>query len=368
VEASAEYQRPAYAYQRADYMFYNVSYAKNVSLNDPFDPDLGYSTVADRAKRLSRNLLTVTRYIGESVSSTRRVWEIEQEALWKRLGGGAGPEWVIDLPLFLLGCFVLVGAGLMAARGQLIVPLCVLLSILVVCLTPWPAQFNRYLMPTVPLLSLSLCTAMVWALERSRLASWEKWKGMGHLLVCSIMVGIALQQVVTIGAIYANRLLPVHYQDRLSGSISYRLFFYMDSYRALDAGIDWLIAHADPRDVIAVSMPHWVYLRTGNKTVMPPFESDPSKAQQLLESVPVTYLILDEGLAINSKRFMKGVVERFSDCWVRVYSDDIVIETGDRHEQAFEIYKYTSPRPAVAQPVTVRASHPQEISLCEGRS
>jgi hypothetical protein len=79
VESSAEYQRPAYAYQRADYMFYNVSYARNVSLNDPFDPDLGYSTFSDRVERYLHNVARVTRYLGESVSSMRHVWEREQE-------------------------------------------------------------------------------------------------------------------------------------------------------------------------------------------------------------------------------------------------------------------------------------------------
>jgi hypothetical protein len=126
----------------------------------------------------------------------------------------------------------------------------------------------------------------------------------------------------------------------------------MDSYRALDSGVDWLMAHAKPHDVIAVSMPHWVYLRTGNRTVMPPFESDPIKAEELLESVPVTYLMLDEGLAIDSKRFMKGVVEGFPDRWKLVYSDDVVTETGERHEQAFAIYERVHPASVIVQPET----------------
>lgn len=107
--------------------------------------------------------------------------------------------------------------------------------------------------------------------------------------------------------------------------------------------MDWLLAHAGSGDVIAVSMPHWVYLRTGNKVVMPPFESDPVKAEELLTSVPVRYLVLDEGLAIDSKRFMKGVVDRFPDRWKPVYRDDILTETGVRHEGAFTIYEWVAP-------------------------
>ena len=41
VRASDEYRRPAYSYQRAPYQYYNVSYAENVLLIDPFRPELG---------------------------------------------------------------------------------------------------------------------------------------------------------------------------------------------------------------------------------------------------------------------------------------------------------------------------------------
>ena len=350
VETSAEYRHPAYAYQRADYMFYNVSYARNVSLNDPFDPDLGYATTSDRLERLFGNMIQVTRYIGESVSSSKRVWEIEREELAKRVGLEAGPEWIVDVPLFVLGGLVLVGTGLIVGRGNLIIPLCIVCSVGLVCLTPWPAQFNRYLMPTVPLLALSLCVAIAWILEQSKKLRLCRWQVASRVLVCTVVVGIGLQQIATVGVIYAKRLLPVQYSTRQGERVEYRLFFYMDSYRALDSGVDWLMVHAKPRDVIAVSMPHWVYLRTGNKTVMPPFESDPLKAQQLLESVPVTYLILDEGLAVDSKRFMKGVVQGFPSRWKRVYSDDVMTEAGERQEQAFEIYERVHPGSVIVQP------------------
>jgi hypothetical protein len=256
---------------------------------------------------------------------------------------------VVDAPLFVLGGLVLVGAGLLVHRGNLIIPLCIVCSVGLVCLTPWPAQFNRYLMPTVPLLALSLCVTIAWILEQSQQRRLGTWQVVSRVLVCVIVIGIGLQQIATVGVIYTKRLLPVQYNTRQGERVEYRLFFYMDSYRALDAGVDWLITNTKPSGVIAVSMPHWVYLRTGNKTVMPPFESDPVKAQQLLESVSVTYLILDEGLAIDSKRFTKGVIERFPDRWRPVYRDDVMTESGVRHEGAFEIYERIDPRPGTMQ-------------------
>jgi len=368
VETSAAYQHPAYAYQRADYMFYNVSYAKNVSLIDPFDPALGYSTVGDRVGRFLSNVSVVPRYIGESVSSMRRVWEAEREEVSRRIGTDVGPPWIVNVPLYVLGCLVLFGTALLVVNGQLLIPLCILSSVGLVCLTPWPEQFNRYLCPTVPLLALSLCTAIAWALKQSWQYPVVRWGGILRVVAGSIVVGICLQQVATTVAVYTKRHLEVRYHTRQGETVGYRLFFYMDSYRALDAGVDWLMAHAGSGDVIAVSMPHWVHLRTGNKVVMPPFESDPLKAQQLLDSVPVTYLILDEGLAIDSQRFTKGVVERFPERWKRVYSDDITTETGDRHEQAFAIYERLYPVPDAVQPEREPVTHdiPQNIFTVAG--
>ena len=40
VEADGSYSRPAYPYQRAEYLFYNVSYARNLALLDVEHPDL----------------------------------------------------------------------------------------------------------------------------------------------------------------------------------------------------------------------------------------------------------------------------------------------------------------------------------------
>ena len=53
---------------------------------------------------------------------------------------------------------------------------------------------------------------------------------------------------------------------------------------------------------------------------------------------------------------MKDMVERFPDRWERVYSDDIVKNTGERLEQAFEIYERVHRKPVVMEPDTGSAS------------
>jgi hypothetical protein len=129
------------------------------------------------------------------------------------------------------------------------------------------------------------------------------------------------------------------YQDRMGEPIQYKLFYYRDAHRALDAGLDWLREHAKSQEVLAGSMPHWMYLRTGLKTVMPPFEADPDKAQGLLDSVPVTYLLQDEGLAVDTKRYIEAVIKRFPEQWERVYIDTIVPDDQQDPLGMFAIYR-----------------------------
>ena len=59
--------------------------------------------------------------------------------------------------------------------------------------------------------------------------------------------------------------------------------------------VDRLRARARAGDVVAATDPQWVYLRSGLKSVFPPFDLDPARAQRLLDSVPVTFLMVDEG-------------------------------------------------------------------------
>ena len=131
----------------------------------------------------------------------------------------------------------------------------------------------------------------------------------------------------------------VMYNHQHGEKVDYRLFFYDDADRALDAGIDWLQEHAKPSEVLAGSVPHWVYLRTGLKAVMAPFETDPVKAQALLDSVPVTYLLLDEGLEVETKRYMAPVVQQFPERWERVYIDTIAPDPGQDQGGEFAIYR-----------------------------
>lgn len=321
VESSQLYKNPVYAYQRAEYLFYNVTYARNIfSFIDPLSPERGPASLFSMSKRFVRNVLRMPASAGEGVSTNRGYWEKS----WRSLIGSLPPPslagWVVSAVLLILGGLVLGGIGLQLADGRSrIVALYVLLYLALMCLTPWPGQFPRYLAPLAPMLALALFGVLLVIQRRSRRSPSAPRRIAGSALTVCIVSVILIQEFVTFYHIHAEDHQPVAYSDRRGNRIAYRQFFYKDSYLALDAGLDWLKRRAQPGDVVAASSPHWVYLRTGLRAVMPPFELDPVKAQRLLDTVPVRYLVLEEG-ALDIRRYTLPVTEQVPNYWVLVYS------------------------------------------------
>jgi hypothetical protein len=161
----------------------------------------------------------------------------------------------------------------------------------------------------------------------------------GTAIAAVVIVTILSQQLLTFYLAQTKWHSSVAYNSPKGEKATYRLYFYFDTYRAFDAGIDWLMLRATPGDVVASSMPQWVYLRTGLKSVMPPFVSNPFEAQRLLDSVPVKYIIIDVGLALETGKYTSQVVNAFPEKWQRVYSDSVVTESNEVLRDRFQIYR-----------------------------
>lgn len=349
VESGHQYKSPVYEYQRADYLFYNVSYGKNIfRLKDSFSPELGDASAKDIAWRFIGNLAELQTALGGAVSMKN-----VRQAQWQQFSENFSlvpvDPWPVYLPLTLLSYLIVAGIGLQLANREWFIPVYVLFSLAVMSLTPWPGQFHRYLVPLAPFLSLSLFKVLIAIRNWSHNGLSERWKASGVVFVCSIVSLIFAQQSFASFLVYTRWHQQVTYTDLNGRRQAYRLFFYHDAYRTLDGALDWLKGQAKPAEVVAVSMPHWVHLRTGLKAVMPPFEPDAVKAQQLLDSVPVTYLILDEDLAVNTRKYTSAVVKYFPERWQRVYSASVIAETGEELKDRVEIYqRVESPITSVA--------------------
>ncbi len=336
VESSREYNTPAYEYQRAAYNYSNVSYARNMRYKDPFSPELGESSVADRVKQFVSNVGLVGISIGEAVSTKAKMWDLLRNEANLRLGIAVIPAWAVPGTLWFLATLVAGGIGLQLLRRQFLIPFYVLFSWVIVCSTPWPGQFNRYLTPLAPFLSLSLFLAL-----RSGAEWCSRWfparrKAVVIAIAGAVAVLILVPQLATQVLMFTKWHSPVEFDVTNERRIRYRLFGYEDMHRATDAGLDWLKRQANSGDVVATTDPGWAYLRTGLKSVIPPFELDADKAQRLLDGVPVRYLIVDEG---NYKKYTTPVVASFPDRWRRVFADSIRLEGNTQEEGKFEIYE-----------------------------
>jgi len=336
VESSNAYKQPYYAYQRDPWVFYNVSYATNVELKHPFRPELGLATKKDLFVRFMTNLVTMPAAIGEAISARRGFLEGHLARLNHSLKTFQVPLWASDVFLVPLGLLIISGVICMLWRRQWLIAIYVGLSLAAICSTPWPGQFPRYLAPIEAFLLIAF---LIGVKEFQRWS--QRWfplsrgpRALPIVIVAIVLAESAISCVVG----YRNFRDPAEYEDQSGVQRSYTLFHYPTA-SGTESALKWLVAHAETNAIVAASMPQWVYLKTTLKTVMPPLEPDPGKAQQMIDSVPVTYVALDQLLMEDNfnKRFPK-IVRSAPDKWRLVYRSpghefDIYERVGVKHDE-----------------------------------
>ena len=321
VKASPEYAHPSYAYQRAPYQYYNVTYQENIRYVDPFMPELGTVSPASMAARMARALVRMPASLGEAVSSRAEWSESQIKRLNTEVLTTPIPVWIVQIPLILLGVLSLIGLVLLAQAGEWLIPMYVLGSIGLVGLTPWPGQFERYLAPLTPLLAVALLLTLL--VLRTRLSRTSRpWtRRLGTLTLMTVLLGVLTQESFAIYKVYTKQHRTVEYLDAGGKRHEQRLFFYTPAWRTHDAALDWLRQIVRPEDVIATSTPHWAYLKTGSRAVLPPFEADVRAARRLLEEVPVRYLVVDSLEFVDvSRRYAAPVARAYPREWQLIYS------------------------------------------------
>lgn len=303
VASSPEYSREAYPYQRADYQYYNVTYQQNLKLVDSFAPERGLLSPRAMAGRFFSNLEAIPAELGEAVSAERRIWELLLRKLAGKVGLTPLTPALATAGLLLTGGLSLAGLVLLALRREWLVPLFAAGTIGLICLTPWPGQFTRYLMPLTPFLLVALVLTLTTLTERVR----------GRLL--RMAVGLVAAGIVLVQAFAVLKLHTSWWQTvSHAGAPPFRLFFYDASWKEFDAAVDGLLGA--PPGIVASTSPHWIYLRTGRKSVLPPLDSDPAVAQRLLDAVPAAYLVVDDLEFLNvSARYAEPVARAFPERW-----------------------------------------------------
>jgi hypothetical protein len=323
VRTSDEYRRPAYDYQRAPYQYYNVSYAENVLLIDPFRPELGRLNPGVLAARLRTNLTRMPAALGETASAPNYYWQSAVRRTNRLLGQHLLPVGGVRVPILVFQALVVAGVVILACRGAWLIVFVILGSVGLVCTTPWPAQFTRYLAPLSPFLTIAAVSALSWigAALRVRELGWAST--LGRVGLASVLVLTFIVQAHVVQSMFrkhqsaeASSFVPAG-----SSADAARFFFHDRSWRAWEEAVAWIDAHAPPDAIVATASPHLCYLLTGRHAVLPPMESDPVHERRLLEAVPVSYVIVDELEFIDiSRRYALPAVENDPVGWRLAHS------------------------------------------------
>jgi hypothetical protein len=314
VTSSAGYAG-VYPYQRAPYQYYNVTYAKNLALEDTFHPEAGLLSRARLAARVAANALQAPLRLGDAASAPPMMWADVAHRTSIAVGHARALFAAADAARLAVGAAVLGGLVLFALAREWIVPLHVAFSYLLASVTPWPGQLSRYLSPLAPFVALALVLAL-WRLASGRPGPARRARRAAVLGVAALVAG---SQAYAIALAFGHNHRAVAVADASGNRSEARFFYYDERWARLDAALEWVRASSAPQDVVAASMPQTAFLRTGRHAVMPPMEKDTALARRLLDSVPVAYLVVDDLEPDIARRYGEPAVVESPSSWELVY-------------------------------------------------
>ena len=146
-------------------MFYNVSYATNLRMFDPFRPEAGEVGVGHLTSRFVRNLRESPGRLAEPATANEDYWrEFMGGRDIESPGRRAVAEGFVVIVLAAVGMLILGGLIILAVRRHIVIPAYLFLSLFGVCLVPWHNQVFRYWTPAIPflVLALLLCGKVLW--------------------------------------------------------------------------------------------------------------------------------------------------------------------------------------------------------------
>lgn len=317
IRQSQDYKQPAYSYQRAAYQYYNVSYAENISLVDPFQPELGRLTLPALAKRMWSDFPKLLAVPGESMIARQDFWA----QLWRKwqyvlLGRGVLPRWLYFIAIYGLSSLIFAGLAILTLDGGWSIAFVTVGSIGLAWLTPWPGQYHRYLVPVGALICIagvkSLHSVYQWLVH-------DRFPAIARaVMMAGVFVPLFGVEVYASGKLYRSRAKT---DARASPQLwtGERYFAHDQTWQGWEEAAAWLRANAPPDSITATSAPHFFYLRTGLRAILPPMEPRIPEARELLSAVPVSYVIVDQLQFVDiSRRYARPAVEGTSQ-WKRVY-------------------------------------------------
>jgi hypothetical protein len=323
VRHGPEYAHPAYAYQRAPYQMYNVSYGENFWMAETLRPEAGRLSVPALFGRVTWSLGKAAIAWGESVSIGRNWWRGEVDKVNRLLGRRVIPPRVAELLLIGLTALIVGGFVLLGTRHRWLLLCNVSLSFGLFLVAPNEDSMLRYLMSIAPLSAVALLSLLEWLGARLAGPAGGRHR-LARLAIAAVPLVLVAQEVHTLPKSFRMTYQPAEWVDARGHHRTYQLLAYDGAWRGHDMALAWLRQHARPGSIVASSTPHWTYLKTGHKTVQPPWEADPAVAQRLLEGVPVDYLVVDQLVAYElgptARRYSEPVLSAYPERWELIYA------------------------------------------------
>jgi hypothetical protein len=314
VQHSSEYLHPAYAYQRASYHYHNVSYAENMKLIDPFRPEKGNITSTLMIRRFTDNAWQMISLWGGSVTANKGYWYVMFKSMLRSYSASIV---LASLSVMALGLLAVVGLTRLSRRGHGSLLLLLGMVTLPVCLTPWNDQFERYIMPVSPIVVLGLLLS----LREVLIFGERRYPQKRHLIR-----GAGWAVLSTLGAL---QLMAVWFTFATTGQPSTRVgpkptWFYHDaSWERWERAVDWIREHSTEDAIVATTAPQLCHLRTGLLSVMPPMETKTAEVIRLLDSVPVSFVVLDEmKFPATSRLYLQPAMIEHNSDWKLVYAEN----------------------------------------------
>jgi hypothetical protein len=321
VEQQSSYGDPPYAYARADYSLYNVSYARNMMLRDPTHPAKGRASAPELAGRMAANFATAVTHLGEATSVTERDWATIMSAIKRRPVIARLVPWrLIPISLALFGALVCAGALVYWFTGQRLIGLVLISYVTLLSLLPTDFHWPRYLAGVAPL----VCACFLWgvrALAQGSFGIKARWSSTMRRRMALMPVAIAVVLQLAVAAWYFRHDLRAVTHTWDARPVHYNLLTYDDAFSAFDSGLDWLRPQARDGDIVISSMPHWVHLRTHLRAVMPPFEANAEVARALIGTVGARFVVVDRSGFSPANEYALPALATSPAAWSLVYRD-----------------------------------------------
>jgi len=291
---------------------------ENLLLVDSFKPELGRASNWKIVKRVVRNSLAMPVCVGEatSLSKTFVGWSLHwiNFKLGRRDANPIIPWKTASVVACAFGVATLAGALALAIRRRWFVPLYIGGTLLLICLTPWPKQFQRYLFPLSPFLVLSFVTILACARDSLAKRPHSRLRSIGIRAIPIVLATIPVMETISNGFVILTRHEPMAPGEP-------KLFYIASDWVNWAQAVKWIGEYSAPDDVVATSAPHQLYLKTGRKSVLPPMEHDSAEALRLLDSVPVKYLIVGSFRFLDiDARYADPVVREHPSAWKLVFT------------------------------------------------